>query len=376
DQTVQITLKQPAPHFLFQLTTAPARIIAAQFGGDDFTVTSGAYFVDAQTDNLLTLVPNDNYWQKAGVEKIELFFRQSSEEAFAAYQSGEVDVMGSLQSAMPVQGLGDPDLNRTEASSGLRYLGFNHARFPFSNAAVRRAFGLAIDRAKLVSQFANLGQVAQRIVPPSLPSGALNFDLPFDPDQAIALLEEVGFQEMGAGEIPLHFALEGNNAAVIEVIQAMLQEMLDNWAAQVGVDAPKIVPQGLPLRPFSQQLNQLRINQGDMDMMLYYSFWGGDYPNLQNWLSQQLRTGRGNNNGQYSSDKFDSNADQADVTSNANSRRRLYQQAEQVALGEDMAWVPLFNTPAAALIRPNVSGLVMTPQGIVIPDYTKLKVTV
>ncbi|MBZ0303376.1 MAG: DUF6519 domain-containing protein, partial [Anaerolineae bacterium] len=33
DQTVQITLKQPAPHFLFQLTTAPARIIAAQFGG-------------------------------------------------------------------------------------------------------------------------------------------------------------------------------------------------------------------------------------------------------------------------------------------------------------------------------------------------------
>jgi ABC-type oligopeptide transport system substrate-binding subunit len=41
--------------------------------------------------------------------------------------------------------------------------------------------------------------------------------------------------------------------------------------------------------------------------------WGADYPDPQNFLSQQLRTDVGNNNGHYSNAEFDALVDQADV---------------------------------------------------------------
>ena len=51
-----------------------------------------------------------------------------------------------------------------------------------------------------------------------------------------------------------------------------------------------------------------------------------------------------------------------------------YQQAEQIALDE-VGWLPLYYGKTNLLLRPTVSGLVVTPQGLFPkPDWTQVTV--
>ena len=106
----------------------------------------------------------------------------------------------------------------------------------------------------------------------------------------------------------------------------------------------------------------------------YISVWGADYPDPQNFVSQQLRTDVGNNNGHYSNADFDKKVDAADVETDQAKRLKLYQDAEQIALTE-VGWLPLFYGKANLLIRSTVSGIVVTPQGL-LPEVDWTKVTV
>ena len=53
-------------------------------------------------------------------------------------------------------------------------------------------------------------------------------------------------------------------------------------------------------------------------------------------------------------------------------RIQLYNQAEQIAI-DKVAWLPLFYPKLNILIRPRVEGIVVTPQGLIIPDWSKVK---
>jgi peptide/nickel transport system substrate-binding protein/oligopeptide transport system substrate-binding protein len=54
-------------------------------------------------------------------------------------------------------------------------------------------------------------------------------------------------------------------------------------------------------------------------------------------------------------------------------RYTLYQQAEQIAV-DDIAWMVLDWGRSAVLMRPDVHGLVVTSNGIMAPDWTKVRV--
>jgi ABC-type transport system substrate-binding protein len=54
-------------------------------------------------------------------------------------------------------------------------------------------------------------------------------------------------------------------------------------------------------------------------------------------------------------------------------RLNLYNQAEQIAVAE-VGWLPLYNPQSSILIRPTVQGLVFTPQGIIAPNWTQVRV--
>ena len=48
---------------------------------------------------------------------------------------------------------------------------------------------------------------------------------------------------------------------------------------------------------------------------------------------------------------------------------QAYNKAEQIAVNE-VGWLPLFSPNASSLIKPYVTGLVFTGQGVVIPDWS------
>jgi ABC-type oligopeptide transport system substrate-binding subunit len=244
----------------------------------------------------------------------------------------------------------------------VRHIGFNNKIAPFNDVKVRQAFALAIDKSKLIKLLGESSVRAQdRILPGGIPASELKVDgLVFDVEKAKALLAEAKFDP--ATKVTISYGTEGDNAKVLEFLQ---QEWKQNLGVEVALEA-------LELQTFSQKLTDT-YNQPESGLQAYYSVWGADYPDPQNWISQQLRTDVGNNNGHYSNAEFDKLVDAADIeVKDAAARLKAYNQAEQIAVTE-VGWLPLFSPNANAMVKSYVTGLVFTGQGIIVPDWTAVR---
>jgi ABC-type oligopeptide transport system substrate-binding subunit len=370
DHTVEITINQPSAYFLDQMTFGSAKIISKKAADadpkslDEKPLSSGPFQVkDWNHGQSITLEPNPNYWQKATVT-LEMPFIQDSETAYQLYRTGQLEIMGSQQNGVPSVHIGEvsslPDF-RTAPSFAVRYVGFNTTIAPFDNVNVRRAFALAIDKEALANDVLQGAVVpTDRILPVGIPGSELEIKgLKFDASAAKAELEKAGVTPDKIGTIKLTYGTEGDNERVVTVLQAM-------WKENLGVD---VTLEPLELTTFSSRLNDM-IAKPETGLQAYYSIWGADYPDPQNFLSQQLTTGVGNNNGHYSNPQFDKLTAQADVLTNDKEQRmKLYNQAEQLAVDE-VGWLPLFNPKLNVLVNPKVQGVVFNGQGLIIPDYS------
>jgi peptide/nickel transport system substrate-binding protein/oligopeptide transport system substrate-binding protein len=176
-------------------------------------------------------------------------------------------------------------------------------------------------------------------------------------------LEKAGFG--GSKPLPqvtLTYGAEGDNERVATFLQ-------QQWKDNLGVD---VTLEPLELATFSKNLDTTYLTPAE-GLQFYLSIWGADYPDPQNFVSQQLRSDSPNNNGHWENAKFDELAKQADTfTGSAEDRFKLYQQAEQVAVDE-VGWLPLFVPRFTVLIKPYVSGVVPTGQGLIIPDWSAVR---
>lgn len=373
EQTVVIQVKQPSAYFLSQLTIGPAKISsAAQAAADPAgwemnPVTSGPFALEAwNAGSGLVLAPNTHYWQAPDVT-LNIVFNQDSETAYQLYRTGAVDIMGSGQTPVPAARVpevqGSPDFQSIPGFFN-RYIAFNNDLAPFNDVRVRQAFAHATDRETLAS--AVLGGTVfplERILPNGFPGSELPVEgLAYDPAAGAALLEEAGI-DPAALDITLSYGVEGDNERVATVIQSMWQEAL-------GVT---VTLEPLELSTFSSRLNDT-FNDPANGLQAYFSIWGADYPDPQNFLSQQLRTGVGNNNSHYSNAEFDALVDQADTLIGSwDDRAALYNQAEQIAVSE-VGWLPLYAPKVNVLIRDCVGGVQLMGlfYSFVIPDFSAL----
>jgi oligopeptide transport system substrate-binding protein len=372
-QTVALTIQQPSAFFLSQLTFGSAKIVSkaqaeADPEWDQHPVSSGAFKVEAWNHGQdIVLTPNENYWQPpTQISTLTMPFFQDSETAYQLYRTDQLDIMGSQQNGVPAAHIPEakelPDFKEA-ANFAVRYVGFNNTIPPFDNVNVRRAFALAIDKETLSN--AVLGGTVvptDRILPIGIPGSELPIKgLRFDPEAARAELAEAGVTPESIGPVTMTYGVEGDNERVVTVLQSM-------WKENLGID---VTLEPLELATFRARLNETVENPAT-GLQMYYSIWGADYPDPQNFISLQLRTGVGNNNGHWSNAEFDKLVDEADImTGNVNDRMALYNQAEQIAVDE-VGWLPLFNPRLNVLIKPHVSGLIFSGQGLVIPDFTAL----
>ena len=103
--------------------------------------------------------------------------------------------------------------------------------------------------------------------------------------------------------------------------------------------------------------------------------WGADYPDPQDFLSLQLQTGAGNNNGSYSDPTFDQLTRRADVLVGNDARRfQLYQQAEKRAL-DAAAWIVLYHGKSATIINPRVHGVIVIGGGVTAPNWATVTIS-
>ncbi len=377
-ETVQIRLARPSAYFLYQLNFITGYILSKKNvteGGDAWyrtPVGTGPFVLREWVPNQrLVLTPNPYYWAgpPSQFKQVALVFyggEQGSVTAFNDYQTGLVDVIGAFgQTPIPSQFVPQvrdlPDF-RSAPQFVVRYIGFNNMRAPFNNVKARQALARAIDKTQLIRL---LGEASVRLQDRILPGGIPGSELPvrglgFDPDLARQLWAEAGVDP--AQKISLAYAVEGDNEKVAQFI-------VQQWKTALGIN---VALEPLELQTFSQRLTDT-YNDPASGLHMYYSVWGADYPDPQNWLSQQLRSGVGNNNGHYSNAEFDRLVDQADVeVSDAARRLNLYNRAEQIAV-QEAGWLPLFSPNANAMVKTYVTGLVFTGQGVIIPDWSAVR---
>jgi oligopeptide transport system substrate-binding protein len=201
-QTLVVQLEHPASHFLALAATPTASVVpphadaSTDWQSVDQFVGSGPYAVERTDGANLVLAANPEYvagpppiGEVVWVAEVET----SAPEAFAADEVDLVNVFSGDASWIRYDETLGQFLHEA-ASLSVQYFGFDTTQSPFDDARVRRAFSLALERARLVElQSGPAATAATSLVPPALWPDGPPTDADPDPAEARRLLEEAGY---------------------------------------------------------------------------------------------------------------------------------------------------------------------------------------
>jgi oligopeptide transport system substrate-binding protein len=289
-------------------------------------------------DENITLVRNDGYFgTKARLDEVDLTIQPSQDALQAEYkglQSGEYDYARLPPELIP------PAKARYEPKGGfihelgfgINYLLVNVVNPPLNNAEARKAVSLAIDRQAIINGvFKGLQTEATSIIPPPLkayysPDVCDTCGQP-DVPRARRMAAESGLPP--GARVNLAFNTGGGHEAWVEAVQQQLQK---NLGLKVDIQ---------PM-PFAELL---KAEKADNASGLFRAAWSADYPSAENFLfpllSQQSLP-PGDNRGRYVNKAFDALLTQARQAPDDLRRAVLIKQAEKIAIGDDLALIPLW----------------------------------
>lgn len=196
-----ITTSQPNPSLLNYLSEPYGCIIDMEAGiTDDGMVTgTGPYVVvELATDDHLNLVKNENYWNgTVKVDEITVRTISDGDTLALALQSGEIDAAyGMAYASYPLFENDNYTFTSTQTSRSF-YCQMNFQSPVTSDAAVRKAIAMGIDKESFVNQLLNgYGYVGYGAFPDNFAFGGQNVTTEtYDPEGAKTVLEEAGWTD-------------------------------------------------------------------------------------------------------------------------------------------------------------------------------------
>lgn len=350
--TLRIRLTRPNGSFLAKLANPPGdivprwRIQADPDGWYQHAVGTGPFMVSRWVhNNALLLVPNPHYYEgRPQISGIDMAFIPEPLVAYKRYRAGAVDIMGIVH--FPAQALYDVE-GRSDFHPSPRletvFLTLNQRLAPFNNRLVRLAFARAIDKTSLVDDaYGGFAHPTDGMMPPGLPGYNPHLHgARYNPALARTLLAQAGYPHgRGLPEIVYPIDQDAQSYVVADALATQ-------WRRALGARIRLVqYTHTAYLKLLTQKNYQLAVID-----------WTADYPDPENFLSQQLQSKSPNNNGGWSNQRFDRLTARADALAPNESRRlALYRRAEEIAM-QDGATIPLVNPNAGILIRGNVHGL-------------------
>ncbi|HXW04900.1 MAG TPA: ABC transporter substrate-binding protein [Vicinamibacterales bacterium] len=248
----------------------------------------------------------------------------------------------------------------TAPGSDYAYVGLNLRDPILSNAGVRRAIGLAIDREAIVRHLRRgFATIAVGIIPPM--SWAFEpevFELRHDPTEARRLLDRAGYPDPdGDGPQPrLRLSLKTSTSEIYRVQAAVIQHDL----ARVGI--------AVDVRSSEFQTLLADVVRGNFQ--LYTLQWVGvtDPDMLRRVYHSQQVPPAGLNRVAYSNPEVDALIEAAAVAGDPAARRRAYARAQQL-IAADVPYVSLWYKTNVAVFQPDLRGVRLSP----IADFTFLR---
>jgi len=196
---------------------------------------------------------------------------------------------------------------------------------------------------------------ADGILPPGMPGYSETLEgLDYDIEEAMELIADSRYGD-ASNLPPITLTVDGYGNSISGYLGAIIQE----WQQNLGVE---ISVRQLETDNFLYNLNQ------EKDEMFVMG-WIADYPDPHNFLDILFRTGSEVNISDYSNPTLDTLLDQAAIEQDEIARLNMYQQAEQLVVG-DAPCLPLFHGSSYILVEPYVKGYELSPLGI--PDLSKV----
>ena len=355
DSTFIVTVAQPTPYFL-ELTTfyttlpTPRHVIEQR--GDDWedalnVVGNGPFrIVEWKLKNRFVLVPNERYWDRAGV-KLERVVALPIEELSTStnlYKAGSIDWNPSGYVPKPVI----PFLQHyQDFSSGpfqsLYFYSMVVTRKPFDDVWVRRALNAATDR-EAIAQHVLKGTVMGwgNMTPAGYGGYVPPPALRYDPAYARECLARAGYPGgKGFPPIEILFNTSEDHRRIAEALQAM-------WKRDLNI------PVSLSNQEWASYLAATTAKEYDIARRS----WIGDFRDPMTFLDLWV-SGGGNSRTGWSNATYDDLVRRATVEVDPAERLRLLSRAEAILLADGPV-IPIYHYSESSLVKPYVSGIYST----------------
>jgi len=353
DYTVQFQLVEAYAPFLSCLATPGGSIYNRESteGVDDFGVNPAVCFgtgpfqvTEWELGSKVTLVANPDYFRGAPqIDGITMFIVADADTQRLMFEKGEVDVFNFDYAESQLQWFldnGYADQIVSGSRAGTYYFMFNTAIPPLDNANVRRALQMAVDRqAILDAKYNGEGVVLSSFIP----NGVLSHnddaeEIPYDPEQARAILAEEGY----ADGFDMELAIMADSKTSEDI-----SNIIASYFGQVGVRA-KVVTY--------DESSYYDIRR-DGQLPSYYNSWSADFNDPDNFLytffSRKNTVGRSTN---YTNETILSLLDEARVMVDFDERMAAYQQIDNAVVHEDAVVLPLYQRNHLFCLNPRVHG--------------------
>ena len=370
DHTLVVELSVPCTYFddlVAFATLSPVQQATIEANGDAWAtspetyVSNGSFHVTEWVPGSHITMSKNEYYRNADdikLDSIKFVLMEDSNAAFTAYKSGEVMMIKDVPTEEIPTLEGQADFH-VEPLMGTYYVSVNTAVEPFTDANVRKALSLAIDReyvANTIMQgtyspaynFMGPGWLdadgSELISKSNNGEGYIGADFEANLEEAKKLLAEAGYPN---GEGFPAFTYSTNESGYHKPVAEYLQQA---WA-ELGLSCSVEIVEWSSFTPMRRA--------GEYDIAR--NGWVGDYPDASNQL-ELLYSTNGNNDGKFNSAEFDAAMDASRATADPAERSAALHKAEDIIF-EEAGCIPLAYYNDFWLQSEDIEGIWHSPRG-------------
>ena len=370
-KTLVIELEHPASYFLQITASSALSPICAQHDkehpswaaeeGKDFVCNGPFHLATWRRRDEMMLEKNPSYRRAKEVklQSIQISFIDNEMAALHMYASGFFDLLGMPFCSFPVSSLNDlsrKNLLTNYPVAGSLFCAFNTKGFPFHNVHIRRAFGLAIHRKKIVDHITQLHEsIAYHAVPPILKQ---HCPKPFYKDGDDAQAQE----ELRLGLLELGIKPEDLSEVTLSYWPSELHHNIAQTLAQNWLKALRIK---IKLESIDFKLLLNKVAQSTYSIGIFASL--AQYNDPMSILERFKVKDTAKNYACWESNDFAHLLHCSELAPSPQIRGQFLEEAETLLL-EQMPIAPIFHWTFPYLIQPYVKNFAISPIGIVYFD--------
>ncbi|WP_295162897.1 peptide ABC transporter substrate-binding protein [uncultured Brachyspira sp.] len=359
DKTLIIRFETPTAYFL-ELAAIPIfSPLREDLISDTWTLSPDTYIgngpykmTDRKQDEIISLELNTNYWNKDSIsaEKIDFIMFSDASTAYNAIKEGSILYSYRIPTA-------NIDLLKEEGylvvtpSLGTAYYALNNTNEVLKDKRVRQALSLAVDRNYIVENITKGGEIpAAAFIPYGLKDIKGDFrengggyysikkeDYNSNIEKAKKLLYEAGY----SNNFPV-LEFKTNPGAGVTIAEAV-QQM---WKEHLNIDMT-IIQEEWAVFQKNRQTKQYVVCRAD---------WIGDYLDPMTFADLFTSMSAGNRVG-YNNADYDKLISEAKNTMNNKIRMNNMHKAEDMLIGDDMAFIPIYHYTSPSMQNPKLKNV-------------------